>query len=69
MTIDETEFLLTSDVGREAQLTPNAIKAAADRGELKVCLRTIRGVRVFTREAVDAYLQRRAQRERVSAGA
>jgi excisionase family DNA binding protein len=56
------ELFQASDIAKEhGDITPAAVRAAADRGEIPA-IRTPRGVRLFTREAVDAFLEQRKAR-------
>jgi DNA-binding transcriptional MerR regulator len=57
-----TDLFLTSDVARECDLTPAAIRAAADTGRLEVAWRTAGGVRLFARDAIERFRQDRLRR-------
>ncbi len=59
--MEQIELLTPSDASRESNgnMTPAAFVAAADAGHLEVAARTPRGNRLFTREAVRRFLERR----------
>ncbi|HVL66530.1 MAG TPA: hypothetical protein VM364_04625 [Vicinamibacterales bacterium] len=58
-----TEQLLQSaDAARLLDLTPEAIRIAARQGRIAVAMETPRGVRLFTREAVEEYGRSRGRR-------
>jgi predicted DNA-binding transcriptional regulator AlpA len=52
-------FLATRDVARVSGLTPNAIRAAVKRGELRPSFRTQAGAALYTFADVDAWMARR----------
>jgi hypothetical protein len=64
-----TAFLTCSEAGRLADppLTPAAIRAAVERGKLRVAALTLGGVRLFDPRDVEKYLLGRAQRRGQSA--
>ncbi len=61
---NDTEILLTSDVGRELGLTPAAIRAAAVKGQIRTAAITARGVRLFDRKSVTEFSALRESRSR-----
>jgi hypothetical protein len=62
------EFLEPSDAGRILDLTSDRIRGLALEGRLRVAARTPRGLRLFRRADVEAYLAI-VQRERAARGA
>jgi len=66
------EFLTVSVAARMAGLSEGAIKAAADRGDLRIAARTSTRGRLFTTDDVERFASDRAMtaaRARASAGA
>lgn len=61
----ELEVLLTSDVAREAGVTPACVRVWADQGRLPAT-KTVSGRRLFSRADVDRFLAARRVRERVA---
>jgi len=57
---DATIYLLSSDVARILGLTPCAVRVAWQRGQLRSAAVTERGVRLFVRADVDAFVAARA---------
>jgi tRNA isopentenyl-2-thiomethyl-A-37 hydroxylase MiaE len=53
-----------ADAARAAEVTPAAIKAAADGGRLRIAARTERGIRLFDPLDVAAFIERRAEQGR-----
>ena len=59
----QTEILTASDVAKLAGVTPAAVRVWADSGRLKA-VRTVGGVRLFTREDVDRVIAERVKLRR-----
>lgn len=55
-------FLTVADVGRlvDPPITPGAVRGHVARGNLRVSALTPKGVRLFSREAVEEFLADRA---------
>jgi DNA-binding transcriptional MerR regulator len=56
------DFLESADAGRILGLTPAAVRQLARRGILPVAQVTSRGVRLFTREAIEQLARQREDR-------
>jgi DNA-binding transcriptional MerR regulator len=56
----DRRFFTPADVGRLLGLSPAAVRAAADRGLIRVAANTIAGGRLFSPDDVDAFRRRRA---------
>jgi DNA-binding transcriptional MerR regulator len=61
------DLLESADAGRILGLTPAAVRQLARRGILPVVGRTARGVRLFTREAIEELAREREDRAQGSA--
>ena len=55
------KFLTCSEAGRILDRTPAAVRAMEARGEIKA-IRTLKGVRLFKKSAVEALVQERASK-------
>lgn len=53
MSQNESEFMLTADVAREKEVTPATVRHWERSGKLPA-IRTVTGVRLFTRRDVEA---------------
>ena len=61
--LESSAYLTTADAGRLLNLTPAAIRLAANTGRLAVAMRTSSGQRLFSRDAVEEFkLAHRDQR-------
>jgi DNA-binding transcriptional MerR regulator len=58
----QDELLMSADAGRVLNLTPAAVRQLARRGTLPVARMTPRGVRLFTREAIEQLARQREDR-------
>jgi len=60
----EAEFLTAADAGRLVGLTPDGIRAAAARGDLRVAVRTPGGMSLYSRADVEAFKRARTKGRR-----
>lgn len=58
-------YLEAGDVARERGVVPATVRWDVRAGHLKVAARTLRGLRLFSREDVDAYLLARGPGRRM----
>lgn len=58
-------YLEAGDVGRERGVTPSTVRWDVKAGHLRVAAMTMRGLRLFAREDVDAYLLARGPGRRM----
>lgn len=65
--MSQQQLLSTADAARILDLTPNAVRAAAKTGRLKVAQETVGGIRLFRRSDVEAFAK--AREERLAAAA
>ena len=56
------EFLENADAARARGVTPGMVRRDAEAGLLRTAARTARGVRLYRREDVDAYVAERHAR-------
>jgi len=49
------ELMTTGDAAKSIGLTPQAIRDAADRGRIKIAMKTIGGVRLFEKSEIERF--------------
>lgn len=57
------EFLTAGDAAQVLSVTPAAVRAMADRGDLEVAATTESGIRLFDRDAVEHLAAKRSAEE------
>jgi excisionase family DNA binding protein len=64
----QAEYLTSAGAGRLLGVTPGAIRAATDRGRLKVAATASGGLRLYRREDVERYAAARTRTSRKTLG-